>query len=183
MTERKKLYIFLGLLVMGAVLYLMNRNSGPTLAGLAGPAQFQPLRVDDPSLRLDLLDHVRSLKYEGTHRNIFAATPPPPPAALIAKQKEDARRAIQGPQPLPPPPPLTVPATYFGFVTNARSGKKQAFFTNGEDVYVVEEGGMLLNRFLLLKIGNSNAELQETSSGRHATVNLDASAAPAGLAR
>jgi hypothetical protein len=182
MTERKKLYVVLALLAAIPVVYLLNRNSGPTLVGFAGPAQFQPLKVDDPSLRLDLLDQLRKLKYEGAHRNIFTATPPPPPAALIAKQKEAALRAIQGPKPPPPPPPLTVPATFFGYVTNARSGKRQGFFTNGEDVYVVEEGGMLLNRFLLVKIGNNNAELEETSSGRHATVTMDTSAAP-GLAR
>jgi hypothetical protein len=73
----------------------------------------------------------------------------------------------------PPPPPLTVPATFFGYVTDARSGVKRAFFNEGEEVHVVGIGEVLLGRFRLLQIGNSTAELEETSSGRRTTLTME----------
>jgi hypothetical protein len=182
MNERKKLYLFIGLIVVLALVYFYNRNNGVVLVGSSGSLQYQPLKVQDPTLRLDLLAHARSLEYSGTHRNIFVAAPPPPSPAVL-KAREEAKRRMVGPQPPPPPPPLTIPATFFGYATNPRSGARRAFFTNGEDVYVVAQGGMLLNRYLLLKIDNNSAELEETASGRHATVNLNPAAAPAGYTR
>jgi hypothetical protein len=52
------------------------------------------------------------------------------------------------------------------------SGKRLAFFLDGEEVLVVEEGSVFLNRFRLDKIGNDSADVEEISSGRHATVQM-----------
>ena len=52
------------------------------------------------------------------------------------------------------------------------SGKRLAFFLDGDDVLVVEEGSVFLNRFRLDKIGNDSADVEEISSGRHATVQM-----------
>ena len=84
---------------------------------------------------------------------------------------------IAKPAPAPPPgpppvAPLVVPATFFGYVTDARTGVRRAFFSEGDDVFVVGVGEILLGRFRLLQIGNSTAELEETGSGRRATVTL-----------
>jgi hypothetical protein len=40
---------------------------------------FTPINVDNPALRMDVLQRFLSLEYKGTHRNIFIATLPPPP--------------------------------------------------------------------------------------------------------
>ena len=52
----------------------------------------------------------------------------------------------------------------------SNSGKRVAFFLQGDDVLVVEEGSVFMSRYRLDKINNDSADVEETSSGRHATV-------------
>jgi hypothetical protein len=65
-----------------------------------------------------------------------------------------------------------VPAVFFGHVTDARSGARRAFFSEGEEVYVLGVGEVLLSRFRLVQIGDTTAELEEMSSGRRTTLTL-----------
>jgi hypothetical protein len=57
-----------------------------------------------------------------------------------------------------------------------QSGKRVAFFLDGDDVLVVTEGAVFLNRFRLDKIGNDSADVEEISSQRHVTVQMVAPA-------
>jgi hypothetical protein len=72
---------------------------------------------------------------------------------------------------------VTVPAQFFGYASMPASGKHVGFFLQGEDVLVVEEGSVFLSRFRLDKIGNDSADVEEVSSGRHATVQMTQPAA------
>jgi len=114
------------------------------------------------------------------HRDIFSATIPPPPPPKLTKAQIEAAKIIEANRPPPPPPPLEVPATFFGYVTDARTGHKQAFFTDGDDVFIAGEGELLLGRFRVLKIGNDTADVEEVSSGRRATLQMQQDAQPAG---
>ena len=123
--------------------YVMYRNIAPPTQTPLVPIEdesFVPLNVENPALRLDLLDQLKKLQYQGTHRNIFTATAPPP--EITPAQKAAAEAAAKPPVPTgaPPVPPLTVPATFFGYVTDARTGTRRAFFVEGDDVYVVAVG-------------------------------------------
>src|SRR2546423_4812632 len=62
-------------------------------------------------------------------------------------------------------------STLFPYTTLFRS-------TDGEEVYVVAEGELLLNRFRILKVGNANLEFEEVSSGRRGTALLEEQGAP-----
>ena len=137
---------------------------------LAADSKFEPLDVQEPSLRLDQLDRLRKLEYSGSHRNIFVAGAPPLPKPG-GEAAADARPFI-GPKLPPPPPPLQIPAEFFGYASQPTSGKRVAFFTSGDDVLVVAEGDKFLNSFRLIHIGNESADVEEISSGRHATVQL-----------
>src|SRR5580700_9125618 len=174
MSRKNQIYLLIGL---GVALcfagYYWYTSTGP-MAGpagvLAADTKFEPLDVQEPSLRLDLLDRLRKLEYTGSHRNIFVAGPPPitkPEGAAGAET-----RPFTGPKQPPPPPPLQIPAEYFGYASQPTSGKRVAFFTSGDDVLVVAEGDKFLNTFRLIHIGNESADVEEISSGRHATVQL-----------
>lgn len=169
MKEKKKLYVLIALLLMLIMVYLWNRPTVPGSGILASNPKFQPLTVQDPQLRLDLIAKIRGTQYSGTHRNIFSAVPPPPPAPTVAEVK-----AKQPPPPPPPvntgPPPLVIPATFFGYAADAHTGHRLAFFQSGDDVTVIGEGGLLMDRFRLIKIGNDIAEFEEVSTGRHASL-------------
>jgi hypothetical protein len=171
MSQQKKIYMLVGLLVFaGLVYWFENRDSGPSVSGgvvTAADLQFRPLDIQEPKLRLDQLARLRNLEYSGVHRNIFVEAPPPPPPSVA---QQTAQQRMMGPMPPPPPPPLQVPAEFFGYASRPTPGKKVAFFTSGDDVLVVAEGDTFLNRFRLVHIGNDSADVEEISSGRHTMV-------------
>jgi len=178
MSKKNQGYVLGGLAAVLAFVFYFNHNSGPSFAGVVADERYEPLKVEDPSLRLDLLDRIRNTEYSGTHRNIFTGEAPPPPPSVVKKmQEEEAKKRA-----LPPPiPPVNVPAKFFGYAADPRTGERRAFFTNSDDVFVVAQGGILLNNFRVLKINNNSVDVQEISSKRNTTLSLDVSAAPAGF--
>jgi hypothetical protein len=154
------------LVVLVFIVYLNLRPPEVSSVSASIDSRYQPIAVENPALRLDLLDHLKTAQYEGTRRNIFSDKLPAPPAPPVV--------AAPPPRPSGPPPvpPVVVPATFFGYVTDSRTGARRAFFSEGDEVYVVGIGEVLLGRFRLLQIGNSTAELEETSSGRRATLTI-----------
>jgi hypothetical protein len=173
MKQKTKAYILVGLLAVLALAYFSNKNTGIGSIVRTPDAKFEPLKVEDPALRVYELDKVRKAEYKGADHNIFAYGPPPPsPAMLAAKAAEEKQRSFQGPRKPPPEPPLVVPATFFGYATNPKTKNRLAFFSTPDDVYIVGEGGMLLNRFRLTRIGNVSADFEEVASGKHATLQM-----------
>src|ERR1700735_3623216 len=171
MSRRTQIWILVPLAAVLVVVSLANRTQMPGLQGvMASDGKFQPLNVDEPQLRLDLLEKLQKLQYPpGSHRNIFSAVPLPVEPTLAEK----ARLEHQYPTvPPPPPPPVEVPAQFFGYASMRSSPRRLAFFLNGDDVIVVQEGSVFLTRFRLDKIGNDSADVEEISSGRHANVQM-----------
>jgi len=174
MTQKNKAYVLAALVVLLVVTYFYMRG-GPSFG--SGPVTqnttFQRLNVQDPALRVYELDQVRKAEYKGSEHNIFAYGPPPPsPASLAAKAEAERQAHFVGPRPKPPDPPLVVPATFFGYATNPRTKNRLGFFSTPDDVFIVGEGGMLLNRYRLTRIGNVSADFEEVSSGKHATLQM-----------
>lgn len=172
MTKRTRfeVYVLAALAILLAVALYAEYSGNSGLGGVqADGAQFVPLDVPDPSLRVDLLHRIQKEEYNGQHRNIFSAEPLPPSPAEVAAQQQEAK----GPAVPAGPPPVTVPATFYGIVTELSTGVKRACFSaNSDDVYIVPEGGTLLNQFRVVKIGNNSVEMEELSSGRHTTLRL-----------
>lgn len=178
MQQRKQIYVLVGLVLVLVVLLWMMRRGPVAQLGGHSPAdfKFQPLDVQEPQLRHDLLADLQKLEYTGSHRNIFVGAPPPPVLTDAQKeeqlkQKRNAEHPFVGPRPPAPPPPLDVSGIQlFGFVFNKDSGKRFAFFMDGEDVVIAAEGDTLLSRFRLVSIGDDSADVEEISTGRHAKV-------------
>jgi hypothetical protein len=170
--SRRKQIVLLSVLIVGFFYVIYRNNRSPEIAPVVSRADetFRPIAVENPALRLDLLERLKKLQYEGSHRNIFSATAPrpaPPPSAVA-------------PPPVAPPPPpapqvqpLVVPATFYGHVTDTRTGGRRAFFVQGEDVYVLAVGEVLLGRFRLLQIGTNTAQLEEIGTGRRVTLTME----------
>ena len=170
--SRRNQIVLLGLLfaVLGYRLYLTFRppeNAG-TVSNASG--QFAPVDVDNPALRMDILQRFLNLEYKGVHRNIFSATLPPPPQPLKQSPANVAPAAVPT-----GPPPLTVDAKYFGYVSDDRGSHRRAFFAtnNNEDVFIAGEGDTLMGRFRVVKLTNTTADVEEVSSGRRATLILE----------
>jgi len=172
MSRRNQIIVFVVLLVvLAAALY---HSYGPTSDGpthmVAMTDRFTPLDIDNPALRTDILKRFLELEYKGVHRSIFSATLPPPPAP------PPSAHPVNPASPVPAgPPPLSVDAKYFGYVSDSGGSHRRAFFAtaNNEDVYIAGEGDTLLGRFRVVRLTNTTAEVEEVSSGRHATLTLE----------
>jgi hypothetical protein len=144
-----------------------SEGDSPQLVSL--DAKFTPLGVDNPALRLDILQRFLALEYKGVHRSIFSAAPPPPPPPPPSQQ------VVVAPGPPPGPPPLTVDAKYFGYVSDYGGNHRRAFFatTNNEDVIIAGEGDTFMGRFRVVRLTNTTADLEEVSSGRRTTLIME----------
>jgi len=167
---RYEVYVLGGLLVaLAFAAYSGQSRSSVFTVVNVDDAKFVPLDVPDPSLRLDLLERIQKEEYTGQHRNIFSAEPLPPSPSVLAAERQAAKQPVTP----APPPPVTVPASFYGIVTDLDTGVKRACFSaNTDDVYIVPEGGTLLNQFRVVKIGNNSVEMEEMSSGRRTTLML-----------
>jgi hypothetical protein len=170
MSRRTQIGVLLGLVILLVVVYISNRPQMPGLqVVMASDSSFQPLNVDEPELRLDLLAKLQKLDYPaGAHRDIFTNVALPP--QLTAEERRRQEHQYPTVQHPPPPPPVEVPAQFFGYASMRSSPHRLAFFLNGDEVLVVQEGSVFLGRFRLDKIGNDSADVEEVSSGRHASV-------------
>ena len=178
MKQKKQLAVLaVLLLIAGGIWFLYFDRDKPIVTADAGSAakNYQLLSVENPSLHKDGVEKARKTEYKSSGRNIFSRELPPPPPPLHPK-----------PDPKPPIlPPIKVepkvaplPVKFFGFGTVPNGTKRVAFFSDGEEVYVVAEGELLLNRFRILRIGNANLEYEEVSSGLRGTANLEEQGAP-----
>jgi hypothetical protein len=178
MKQKKELIILIVLLVIaGNVWYWFFFRVRPVSnVGTVSVAQsYKPLPVENPQPHWPQLESASKTEYKSNGRNIFSVIAPPPPEAQHPVPKTNT------PIVPPPPPPPTVaplPVKFFGYGTVPSGTARRAFFTDGEDVYIVSEGEVLLNRFRILKIGNANLEYEELASGLRGTAALEEQAAP-----
>jgi hypothetical protein len=184
MKQQKQLVVLIVLLLIaGGIWYYYFVHDKPVVTADANSAaqNYQLLSVDNPQLHTDREKRARETEYKSTGRNIFSAVAPPPPVPQGLGPKPNDPKHPVAPIP-PPPPPIPVasplPVKFFGYGTIPTSASRRAFFTDGEDVYIVAEGEVLLNRFRILKIGNVNLEYEEISSGLRATAPLEDQGAP-----
>jgi len=176
MKQQKELVVLvLLLLIAGNIWYwffFRHKTSAPASAVAVTQNYNRLLSVENPAPHTDRREAARKSEYKSNGRNPFSPIAPQPPQTpdQVVKRKEPS-----GPQVEPPPPALTIPANmhFFGYGTVPNGTARRAFFTDGEDVYIVSEGEVLLNRFRILKVNNASLDFEEVSSGRHGTANLE----------
>lgn len=169
MRKRIEIIVFVVLLAALAVVAFLRRAE-PSVAPSFFPAaeKYAPIAVESSQLHHWKLEEAQKTVYSGPHRNIFNAAPPPPPVKPAPSQQDASTVAA----PSPPPPPV-LPMKFFGYAASPPGGPRRAFFTDGEDVYIVGEGETLLGRYRVLHIGNNSLEFEELSSGRRGTSVLE----------
>jgi hypothetical protein len=134
----------------------------------------------DPQLHLELLAKLQKVADEGSGRNLFQFGPPPPPP-----EKKGAGSKLPGgdepkvpPRPVAPPPPATPPPPppppfkYYAFTTERRTGRKTAFFLEGDEIYKAAEGELVKKRYRVVRIGVNSVVLEDTELKRQSTLQL-----------
>lgn len=64
----------------------------------------------------------------------------------------------------PQPPTVIISLKFFGTKTDLGHKSRQGFFADGDAVYLASEGDLVANRYRILRIGDSSAEVEELSS-------------------
>jgi hypothetical protein len=179
MKQKRQLVVLAALLLIAGLIWFFYFDRDRTVVTADGSFTAQDtqlLSVENPQLHTDKLDKARKTEYKSTGRNIFSAIPPPPPLTPEQKKVRDAP-----PLPPPPPPPPTVsplPVKFFGHGTVPNGTIRLAFFSDGEEIYVVREGEVLLKRFRILKINNASLEYEEISNGLRGAAPLEEQGGP-----
>ncbi len=137
----------------------------------------------DPSLKTELLAKLEKLEPTGGARSLFefgqAEAPVPPPPAVekikpFVKYGPEAPAPVPTPaKPAPPPPPPPIPLKYYGYAgTPKANAKRQAFFLEGEEIYVAGEGDVVKSRYKVDRIGVTSAVVEDTVSKNQQTLPL-----------
>jgi hypothetical protein len=181
MKQKKQAVILAVLVAIAGIVWYFERTQPAASAETFAQAQnTQLLSVENPQLHRDNLNRARQTEYKSAGRNIFSTVAPLPPRPKpTPSNNAHEPYGPKPPVPLPPPPPPTLPAKFFGYGTVPNNSIRRAFLlaTDGEEVYIVPEGEVLLNRFRILKVGNASLEFEELSSGRRGTAPLEELAA------
>jgi len=168
MKQKNYLVLLVALLILAAIVWRSRFSSADVITSPSDLARNYPaLGVENPQLHWWKLNEARKAEYKSNGRNIFTASLPPPVTAAKVKPAE-----VVPSQPLPPPPP-TLPVKFFGYGTVPAGAPRRAFLSDGELIYIVAEGEILLGRYRILKIGNANLEFEEISTGQRGTAALE----------
>jgi len=109
----------------------------------------------DPSLRFDLLKYSEEREYGGGKRNIFQQH-----VEVAVAPKIDTPAPTPPPVDPGPPPPPPIPLKYYGFASKPGETRK-VFLSNGDEVFVAEEGQIIQRRYKILKITASSVEVED----------------------
>jgi hypothetical protein len=138
----------------------------------------------DPTIKLALLAKVKNVAMDGGTRSLFDfGAAPPPPAVAAIKPTTPLSGPPVPPKPVdpstipkpPPPPPTPIPFKYYGFATPARNGARQAFFIDGEEIFIRGENDerLIRNRYKIVRIGVNSAVVEDTTEKRQQTLPLE----------
>lgn len=117
-------------------------------------------------------------------RNMFAFYTPPPSAEPDGgasrrtpgsgnRTGERSRTYVPGGASSQGRRAVNIPLKYYGFRKDPQGKKRQAFFADGEDLYLAWEGDVVANRFRIHRITDTMAEVEEVASKTRKRLNLE----------
>jgi hypothetical protein len=154
-----------------------NEEFHPVLHSRRSEDRLDPSSLD-PTLRLDLFAKVQKVELAGGSRNLFQfATAPPPKASELPKEPKIVPRQVVAVMPPPaappsPPPPPPITLKFYGFSTTRNSGKRTAYFLDGDEILSAAEGEILKRRYKVLKITTNSVLMEDTDAKRQESVPL-----------
>lgn len=141
-----------------------------TKTGDHGTLRLRPIDAThgdvDPTLRLDLLARLQSVRPGGNARNLFQMG--------TAPLTDAAGRPIKHPiipvKPLAPPPAampaaavVNIPLKYYGFAKPVGAGESnRGFFLDGDTVLIASEGEVVKQRYMIVELTATSARVEDT---------------------
>jgi hypothetical protein len=181
MKQKQQVIVLVVLVAVAGLVWSFEwRRQGASFQAPALIQEMTVLAVKNPAINWGQMERARKTEYKSNGRNPFITSAPAPPEDPKKPKPPIGPSAPSIPDQPTKPTIAQVPPNlkYFGYGTVPNGTPRRAFVTDGDDVYIVSEGGILLGRYRILKVGNSNLEFQEISSGLPGAMPLDEQAAP-----
>lgn len=155
--------------------------------GYARPEDRPDPMTVDPTLRLELLARLEKVQFSGGMRSLFdfSAAPPPPQATvakIIPSAKPTAPPPFIGPMPKPPDPPKPepppppkappIPLKYYGYASAPKTIQRKAFFLDGDDILIANEGDTLKRRYKVIRINLTNVVMEDLQFNQQQTLQI-----------
>lgn len=167
----------------GAVREQRAEEFHPVLRARRKEDRADPTKID-PRIQLFRLAKLQEVPPAGSGRNLFQFGAAPPPkvdplplknepkvAVLIGPPYVDLTPKPPPPKPPEPPPPPFTPK-YYGLATTTASGRKRAFFLDGDDIIIRAEGETVKGHFKLLRIGQNSCVVEDSDSKKQQTIQI-----------
>jgi len=132
----------------------------------------------DPRLHLELLAKLQKVAEEGSGRNLFQFGPPPPPKDAGGKLPKELESVVKTTAPVTPPPPAAAPPPppppfkYYGVITVHSTGRKTAYFQEGDENYQAAEGELVKKRYRVVRFEVRSVVLEDSQEKRQFTLQL-----------
>jgi hypothetical protein len=133
----------------------------------------------DPTLRLDLLVRLQSIKPTENSRNLFQMGAAPLTDAL----GNPIQHPIIPPKPVPPTVPspqppveaeVNIPLKYYGFAKPVGQAEyNRGFFLDGDIILVAYEGEVLKQKYVVVELTPTSARIEDTELKKGKTLPLE----------
>ena len=180
MKQKNQIMVLAVLLaIAGVVWWFGGRSTTASTTGVAVVQNYAPLAVENPAPHFWKLENSRKTEYKTSGRDPFSQIAAPPPEQPRRTPKPgDPDYVLQPGDPgyvAPPPPAPQLPPNlkFYGYGNLPVGTGRLAFFSDGNDVFIVGEGDVLLGRYRVVKINNTNLEFEEVGSGRRGSAQLE----------
>lgn len=156
----------------------LKRNSRRT-----GGRKEVSLQEVDPSLHLERLTEFDPGEPLNA-RNMFSVGVPPSEQSITARNpgrnspapSDGGGMGAASPNPVPTrpagPAPVIINLKFYGTKFDLAQKKRQGFFADGDEVYLASEGDLVANRYRVIRVGDSSAEVEEVSSKTRRQISL-----------
>jgi len=134
-------------------------------------AKAGPSESLDPRLHMELLANSEDVKYEGKGKNIFRAgvevvnIPKPIQSPILPNRTDPSKPNYV----VPPPPPINL--KYFG-TTNSKGEKPRAFLSQGDDVWIANEGDVVNRHYKIVRISPREVEVEDLLNNHRQSIPL-----------
>ena len=141
----------------------------------------------DPTPHLELITKLRATAFEGGARSLFdfgaapAPTLPPKvnpinpasPSPASTTPAAAGNGGAPGPAASPAKPAAPpIPLKFYGYVNGSVGGVRQAFFLQGDEIFVAAENDVIQNRYKVIRIGVNSAVIEDTTNSDRQTIPL-----------